>query len=70
MNQLNQIDDASIVLKANIYFDGRVISHTILQNGRKKTRRDTPGYLEPFRSRSPAATDQTKTGQSKTHQSN
>lgn len=34
----NQFDNVSVVCKANIYFDGKVISHTILFNdGSKKT---------------------------------
>lgn len=33
-----QIDGVSVVLKANIYFDGKVVSHSILlADGRKKT---------------------------------
>lgn len=37
-NLLTQIDNVSIKLKANIYFDGGVTSHTILlQDGTRKT---------------------------------
>lgn len=33
-----QIDHVSVVLKANVYFDGKVVSHTILESsGDKKT---------------------------------
>ena len=33
-----QFDDVSVVCKANVYFDGKVVSHTILfKNGTKKT---------------------------------
>src|SRR5215475_11273812 len=33
-----QFDDVSVVTKANVYFDGKVVSHTILlKNGAKKT---------------------------------
>ena len=33
-----QLDQVTVVLKANIYFDGKVVSHTILSSdGRKKT---------------------------------
>lgn len=35
---LTQIEQATIVLKANIYFDGKVTSHTIIEStGTKKT---------------------------------
>jgi purine/pyrimidine-nucleoside phosphorylase len=38
MNAVERFDDVSVVCKANIYFDGKVISHTILfRDGRKKT---------------------------------
>jgi uncharacterized protein YaiE (UPF0345 family) len=33
-----QYDDISVVCKANVYFDGKVISHTVLfKDGEKKT---------------------------------
>jgi uncharacterized protein YaiE (UPF0345 family) len=33
-----QFDDVSVVCKANVYFDGKVVSHTILfKDGSKKT---------------------------------
>jgi uncharacterized protein YaiE (UPF0345 family) len=33
-----KFDDVSVLCKANIYFDGKVISHTVLfKDGRKKT---------------------------------
>jgi uncharacterized protein YaiE (UPF0345 family) len=33
-----QFDNASVVTKANVYFDGKVVSHTILlRGGEKKT---------------------------------
>lgn len=35
---MNQFDDVSVVTKANVYFDGKVVSHTILfKDGSKKT---------------------------------
>ena len=35
---MEQFDDVSVVCKANVYFDGKVISHTILfKDGSKKT---------------------------------
>ena len=35
---LDQIEQAKITLKANIYFDGKVVSHTLLtQDGARKT---------------------------------
>ena len=34
----SQFDDVSVVTKANVYFDGKVVSHTILlRGGAKKT---------------------------------
>ena len=34
----DKIDDVSVILKANVYFDGKVVSHTILfRDGSKKT---------------------------------
>jgi uncharacterized protein YaiE (UPF0345 family) len=34
----DKIDDVSLVLKANVYFDGKVVSHNILfRDGSKKT---------------------------------
>ncbi len=36
--QLQKLSDVSVVLKANVYFDGKVVSHTVLSaNGSKKT---------------------------------
>jgi hypothetical protein len=33
-----QFDDVSVICKANVYYEGRVVSHTILfRNGSKKT---------------------------------
>lgn len=33
-----QFDDVSVVCKANVYFDGKVVSHTVLfKDGSKKT---------------------------------
>ena len=33
-----QFDDVSVVAKANVYFDGKVVSHTVLfKDGSKKT---------------------------------
>lgn len=38
MNTVERFDDVSVICKANIYFDGKVISHTILfKDGKKKT---------------------------------
>ena len=38
VNTVERFDDVSVICKANIYFDGKVISHTILfKDGRKKT---------------------------------
>jgi len=38
MNQPSQFDNVSVVCKANVYFDGKVVSHTILfPDGKKKT---------------------------------
>jgi uncharacterized protein YaiE (UPF0345 family) len=38
MNAVERFDDVSVLCKANIYFDGKVISHTILcKDGSKKT---------------------------------
>jgi purine/pyrimidine-nucleoside phosphorylase len=35
---VQQFDDVSVLCKANVYFDGKVISHTLLfKDGRKKT---------------------------------
>jgi purine/pyrimidine-nucleoside phosphorylase len=34
----DKLDDVSVVLKANVYFDGKVVSHSILfKDGSKKT---------------------------------
>jgi purine/pyrimidine-nucleoside phosphorylase len=36
--QMTQFDNVSVVLKANIYFDGRVVSHSVLfSDGSRKT---------------------------------
>ncbi len=33
-----KLDKVNVVLKANVYFDGKVVSHTVeLENGSKKT---------------------------------
>ncbi|MEW6235224.1 MAG: pyrimidine/purine nucleoside phosphorylase [Candidatus Omnitrophota bacterium] len=38
MNQPSQFDNVSVVCKANVYFDGNVVSHTVLfPDGKKKT---------------------------------
>jgi purine/pyrimidine-nucleoside phosphorylase len=38
VNIPERFDDVSVICKANIYFEGKVISHTILfKDGRKKT---------------------------------
>ncbi len=38
VNAVERFDDVSVICKANIYFDGKVISHTILfKDGKKKT---------------------------------
>jgi uncharacterized protein YaiE (UPF0345 family) len=37
MGAMEQIDGASIKLKANVYFDGKVVSHTVLKDGKKRT---------------------------------
>jgi len=38
VNTVERFDDVSVLCKANIYFDGKVISHTILfKDGKKKT---------------------------------
>ncbi len=37
MSLLEEMKDVTLKLKANIYFDGGVISHTILKNGERKT---------------------------------
>jgi uncharacterized protein YaiE (UPF0345 family) len=35
---MNAIDNVSVVLKANVYFEGKVVSHTVLlRDGTKKT---------------------------------
>ena len=37
-NMPERFDDVSVICKANIYFEGRVISHTVLfKDGRKKS---------------------------------
>jgi hypothetical protein len=38
MNVPQRFDDVSVICKANVYFDGKVVSHTVLfKDGRKKT---------------------------------
>lgn len=38
VNTVERFDDVSVVCKANIYFNGKVVSHTVLfKDGRKKT---------------------------------
>ncbi|HMP76327.1 MAG TPA: pyrimidine/purine nucleoside phosphorylase [Kiritimatiellia bacterium] len=38
MNVASQFDGVSVVVKANVYFEGRVVSHTLLfPDGSKKT---------------------------------
>lgn len=38
MNMVERFDDVSVICKANIYFAGKVISHTVLfSDGKKKT---------------------------------
>jgi uncharacterized protein YaiE (UPF0345 family) len=38
MNSMSQFDEVSVVKKANIYFDGKCISHTVLfPDGSRKT---------------------------------
>lgn len=38
MSATKQLDDVSVVCKANVYFDGKVVSHTILlKDGKKKS---------------------------------
>jgi len=38
MSIAEKFDNVSVVSKANVYFDGKVVSHSIyLQNGQKKT---------------------------------
>jgi uncharacterized protein YaiE (UPF0345 family) len=38
MNVTERFDDVSVICKANVYFDGKVVSHTILfKDGGKKT---------------------------------
>jgi purine/pyrimidine-nucleoside phosphorylase len=34
---MEQIDGATIKLKANVYFDGKVVSHTVMKGGKKQT---------------------------------
>lgn len=34
---MQQLDNVSVVCKANIYFDGKVVSHTVLEGTRKRT---------------------------------
>jgi len=37
-NMVQKLDDVTVLCKANVYFDGKVISHTVLfKDGRKKT---------------------------------
>ncbi|HYD48504.1 MAG TPA: pyrimidine/purine nucleoside phosphorylase [Terriglobales bacterium] len=35
--QTERIEAATVVCKANIYFDGKVVSHTVLRGDRKQT---------------------------------
>jgi uncharacterized protein YaiE (UPF0345 family) len=38
MNVPERFDDVSVICKANVYFDGKVVSHTVLfKDGGKKT---------------------------------
>jgi hypothetical protein len=38
MNVSQRFDDVSVICKANVYFDGKVVSHTVLfKDGSKKT---------------------------------
>jgi hypothetical protein len=38
MKVVNQFDQVSVVCKANVYFDGKVVSHTVIfPGGEKKT---------------------------------
>jgi hypothetical protein len=38
MNAPERFDDVSVICKANIFFDGKVVSHTVLfKDGKKKT---------------------------------
>jgi uncharacterized protein YaiE (UPF0345 family) len=39
-----QFDDVSVVTKANVYFDGKVVSHTLLLRGGAKK---TLGIIQP-----------------------
>jgi len=34
---MQQFDNVTVVCKANVYFDGKVVSHTILDGARKRT---------------------------------
>ena len=40
----DQLDDVSVKLKANVYFDGKVVSHTLLHKDGKK---QTVGLIYP-----------------------
>lgn len=37
MDMPEQFENVSVVCKANVYFDGKVISHTVLRGNEKKT---------------------------------
>lgn len=34
---IEQINGATVKLKANVYFDGKVVSHTVMKDGKKQT---------------------------------
>lgn len=34
---MQQFENVTVVCKANVYFDGKVVSHTVLDKGQKKT---------------------------------
>lgn len=34
---MNQLENVTVVCKANIYFGGKVVSHTVLEGARKRT---------------------------------
>jgi len=38
MNAPERFDDVSVICKANIFFDGKVVSHTVLFKDGKKRR--------------------------------
>jgi hypothetical protein len=52
----SQFNGVSVVTKANVYFDGNVVSYTILlPDGVKKTVGPDPARLVPFQHRRPGA---------------